>query len=104
MVEGKTSGSAEMGPGRVWQGHSLRGRPTHPHRSLSWALLLTEATTAGGTIQPEAEALGRPRSGLLAAGPTAEGQGRPSGHHAHRMADGAKATLGVGGGQQEGAE
>lgn len=105
MVEGKTSGSAEMGPGRVWQGHSLRGRPpTHSHRSLSWALLLTEATTAGGTIQPEASLLGKGRGqGCWLEDPLLKAKGGPQ----DTMPTGWQTVPRPpweGGGQQEGAE
>ena len=60
-------GERPQGPPRWGQGECGRDTasedspPTHPHRSLSWALLLTEATTAGGTIQPEASLLGKGR-------------------------------------------
>ena len=60
-------GERPQGPPRWGQGECGRDTasedspPTHPHRSLSWALLLTEATTAGGTIQPEASLLRKGR-------------------------------------------
>lgn len=66
-------GSAEMGPGRVWQGHSLRGTPpTHPTEA-SAGPCCSQRPPLWGTIPHKLSLLGKGRGqGLLAGGPTAE--------------------------------
>lgn len=68
--------------------------PTHPHRSLSWALSPTEATTAGGTTQPEASFLGKGRGqGCWLEDPLLKAKGGPRSPSPQDGTDGAKATL-----------
>ena len=62
MVGGKTSGSAEMGPEGAQGTKPRRTAPTDPpHRSLRWALSLTEATAGrvGGGKKGQNEPQGR---------------------------------------------
>ena len=68
--------------------------PTHPHRSLSWALSPTEATTAGGTTQPEASFLGKGRGqGCWLEDLLLKAKGGPRSPSPQDGTDGAKATL-----------